>query len=69
MTQTLGDPTKTITLTNADTGEHEDMSFSDAAHRLGTSVRRVVDLMGDNEVAEYTAHHMVQTKYLLKRIK
>ena len=69
MTQTLGDPTKTLTLTNADTGEHKDMSFSDAAHLLGTNVRTITDLMRGNEVAEYTHHHMIQTIFLIKRIK
>ncbi len=70
--QTLGDPTKTITLTNADTGKHEHMSFSDAAHRLGTNVRHIVELFvlaGDDGVAEFTARETVAVKYLLKRIK
>ncbi len=65
----MKDPTKTITLTNAETGEHESMSFSDASHQLGISLSRVVDLLDGVEMAEFTAHRMVSTTYLLKRIK
>ena len=65
----MRDPTRTLTITNVKTGEHTDVSFSDAAEKLNTSVRAVARMMEKEDVAEITVHEMVQVDYLIRRIK